>query len=335
MAVQNMFSCGNEYNTPNIALYWAATTGTLSVVNGGQLTSTSGGASWSVTAPGINITNGNTSYVGAACYFNTAPASTGDIIAYGEYFMNIQVSPSGQLICNPHNDGPIATSASGAVRFGPGQRNYIEVIYFCANGANVTAHLYNNGVLVASGTGSPNGGAPLNTVNFGDLSAVCNGGLIMDDIYIADNTFPTPPTPIGNFVVNALLPNQDASVQWTPVGASPNFACVDNVPPNPSEYVQGGSVGLIDSYVVNTFSAGVSAIIAVVAQVVAEQDAAGNRAVEVGVGNGVSTTFGSPFGLGTVYAAFQSPFSLNPNNGDQAWTFGDLFGIEAAITVST
>ncbi len=81
-----------------------------------------------------------------------------------------------------------------------------------------------------------------NFVTFWDDVGICTWTDAADDITTAPQAY-------------SFVPVSDGSVAWTPASGVTNFPMVDNVPPNPAEFVSSNVPGAIDQYI-HDFPAG-------------------------------------------------------------------------------
>jgi hypothetical protein len=192
-----------------------------------------------------------------------------------------------------------------------------------------------NGISKASGSVAHSGGGPgiSTTINFGDLQSAFGGSLKICDIYIRDTTGSYANTNFGNGKVILLTPNAAGRVtNFTPVGQPANWQNAAEIPPQgDSDYNYSAAVGAEDCYKLS--APGTNATVGGV-QVFASarMDTVNPRGIELGIGNGTTENFGSPYGLTQTYAGYTSQFSNNPFTG-VGWFNVDLTTLQAAVEV--
>jgi hypothetical protein len=136
----------------------------------------------------------------------------------------------------------------------------------------------------------------------------------------------------GEGRIVALIPNgSGVSTQWTP-STGANWSCVDEVPPNTTDYVSGSASSLLDMYDLSAFSPTGVTIISVYPEARVLKDSAGTEQVYLPVRSGSTTTDGTAV---TVPTASYSRIvgdrrTVNPTTG-VAWTEADLASLQAGV----
>lgn len=211
-------------------------------------------------------------------------------------------------------------------------------VKFSSAGAG-TCKVYVNGALVLNLTGLTTGTTSIaDSVILGSgyahASTFQNIVAYYDDFFIYDATGAHNNAYPGDVKILALLPNGEGRVnQWSPTGAAPNYACVNEVPPDgDTTYVADSTVGHEDTYTLQALS-GASAVLGVQVCAFARKDDIVSRAIDLGVGNGASESYGSDIYLGANYSYVTQEFDQNPLTSAN-WATGDFTTLQAAVKVA-
>lgn len=194
-------------------------------------------------------------------------------------------------------------------------------------GASGSFTAWVNGLEVLAATGintQSTGDAFANQVGLGDLGNGLNQTTNADDFRIWDATGTTQNVALGvtlqdSRLITKLPSAAGAYSQLTPNGASANWQCVDDNPPDgDTTYVSGSTAGLMDAYDVP--SAGFTAApVMVAARAYARKDDAGTRQLAVGVDSSGHTSVGPTYALGSTYAWVDGCIPDDPNTSS-VWT---------------
>jgi hypothetical protein len=154
---------------------------------------------------------------------------------------------------------------------------------------------------------------------------ICDGGntgCYVDDFRIWDNTGSYENAALGtdSRIVTKLPNGAGATTQWTPNGASANWQCVDDNPPDgDSTYVSSSTVNNVDEYTAP--SAGFTAAPKMVlARIYARKDDSATRSVEFGVVSSGSSLSGNNATMGSGYAFYDADCSAEDPHTLAAWT---------------
>lgn len=260
------------------------------------------------------------SFGAASLSAGNAPGGTVFAFLYnGTYLLIIALSQSGQLFFyNPDTDTVLAISAIGLIAPASLPNHGIEVAVTLSPTAG-TVQMWLDGAVVIPLTSG------LNTTHGGNLYANqfalgegSDGGatFFTDYVRVWDNTGSYQNAPVGYDVrkLTKLPQGPGDLTQWTKNGGASNWQCVDNNPPNPSDYVSSTASGTDDSY-----SMGSSGLTGIPSQTVVksyvEKDDANTRAIEIGVRSSGSNGLGSPYTLGTSYVWVDTCISVDPATG--------------------
>jgi hypothetical protein len=190
-----------------------------------------------------------------------------------------------------------------------------------------SAQVWVNGLEVINATGittQATANAYANQVHFGDAGNLSNQNTQADDFRVWDNTGTSQNAPLGASVLDSRLitklPSGAGSfTQFTPNGASANWQCVDDNPPDgDTTYVSGSTAGLKDAYAmpVANFT---KAPVMVLSRAYARKDDGATRELAVGVDSSGNTSTGPTYVLSSSYAFYDGCIPLDPN-GSIAWT---------------
>jgi hypothetical protein len=206
----------------------------------------------------------------------------------------------------------IATSAPGVIA--PLQWFAVEVL-LTVNGASGVLQVWVNGAevlnLISLNTQFTSN-AWANQVRLADST---NPGAYFDDFRVWDNTGSTQNAPIGSGFDSRLLTKLPSGAggltQWTPNGASANWQCVDDNPPDgDTTYVSSTSTNY-DSYALPSAGIVVPPFM-VVARSYYRKDDANTRTFQNGVRSGTSNALGATFTAGSSYAFVDSCIPNDP-----------------------
>ena len=331
---------GANYDTSTIPQFWSAIIGAPQVFPGldGSCLTTKLGLAWAV-EQSLSVALNTTSTVGFACQAASAPGTP----SQGGLIMAIPSSgiPNPALYLNSlgqlswiANAVTICASSNGAFTFG--QRNYIEVQYQCnSGGTSISSTIFVNGIVVASGSATVAVAATTSVV-FGDFQGLFGpSNLEVGTMYVNDSTGSFCNGPLGNTYMNLLLPDSEGRVDtWTPFGNSPNFACVNTVPPpGDATYNFTSTVNNADCYGLQAPAGNLGSITGVVSMASLRIDVAGSRSVAVGLGNGSTESYGSGVAMTTSYNTVRQNFSSNPFTSS-AWLTTDIAALQGAVKVT-
>lgn len=156
----------------------------------------------------------------------------------------------------------------------------------------------------------------------------------LDDIYVADSTGSTCNTSLGNARIIARDVNAaGSSAQWTPVGDSPNYACVDD--PNThdidSTYVTSNSLTDKDLYNI-TNTTGLSGIVHAVGVNLIGRTPVGSRKLlpRMKLSTNESTGVTGAF-LNSSYLRYRDWFETKPGGG--TWSMSDVDNLEVGMSI--
>jgi hypothetical protein len=176
-----------------------------------------------------------------------------------------------------------------------------------------------------SGDTQPDTGTDVESVKIWN-QGVSNYEYVM---YIDDVVYGTGDWP-GDIRFDALVPNGDSSVQWTPSTGSDNYALVDERPPSTADYVSAGSPGLEDLYDLADWSGTAKTPQFVMAWAYAKKDVAGDIQLQLFVDSNSSESSGSPLDLTTTDAYYSHLAATDPN-GSIAWLDNAIDALKIGI----
>lgn len=207
--------------------------------------------------------------------------------------------------------GPFATVS--------GQWCYVEIVFTIANSGG-TVELFVNGVSQGSFTGDTQQQTN-NTVGHVEFRSPDETGsgnpFDFDDVYFKDDT-----TPLGEIRIATLRAIADtADADFTPVGASPNYNCIDEtLVDGDTTYVQGSNSGDLDLYEYEDVPGDPSAIYGVQLVTFARKTDVGARTLTTAIKSGATLdSSGTPPALATTYDRYDRMIPLDPD-GSIPWT---------------
>lgn len=193
--------------------------------------------------------------------------------------------------------------------------------------ANETVTFYINGIAQLS-YDAPN--TQINEAYIGGPN--WNNYAYFDDFYVDGNISKNEAPPSDRFLFS-LANNAGASSQWTPIGASANYQCVDDVLPNyDTDYVIANAADLTDLYAINNVTLPMNYKVSAVLPIALARAMAAGPKLRLAASNGSNTTIGNEHAIGTSYAYVWESLSLAPDGGE--WTESKInaaqFGYKSA-----
>jgi hypothetical protein len=161
-----------------------------------------------------------------------------------------------------------------------------------------------------------------------------NISLFVDDLYVLDTSGAAPYNDfLGDVRVATLSPNgQGSSTQWSPVGSSVNWACVNDLTSDDDlTYVASGTAGQRDLYTLQDLPT-TGQVLAVQIAVKARKDDAGNRVVRIVEKQGTNTRLGPDTALSTAWVHYITPIRTTAPDGT-AWDASKVNGLEVGVEV--
>jgi hypothetical protein len=238
------------------------------------------------------------------------------------------------------------TSASGVFTFGNRHEVEIEITEFNSSG---TVTVYLDGVPIGPLTGvqprnisgtilALNDGATIHSVGIGGgfQGGLTSTPIVCDSFYAMDTTGAYCNAPVGPAISVPMFPNgvgQESA--WTPVGATPGWNCIHEVPPDgDTTYISSSTVNQEEACTLSAAS-GISGVYGVCVISDQRQDTSGGgRTVELGIGNGTTRSYGTAWGLGTTYVMNTTAFSSNPFTS-APWALADLSTLQVAAKLAS
>lgn len=217
---------------------------------------------------------------------------------------------------------------------------YWHSVEISASISTTTGHVVVNvdGTKVIDFTGNTrNGGtvAALDTIKFQVASYISSvSSMVIDDLYICNDTGTTNNTFLGDIRVQTMLPNAaGSSTQLTPTGSTNNWQNAGEVPYNDATYNTSAVVGQRDTYGLSDLVAGTDKVYAVQAVTHAQKSDAGAANMKVALKSGAGVYYGPVQPLGTTDTAYATVFETNPAT-TAAWTVTDSNGLEAGVEIA-
>lgn len=173
------------------------------------------------------------------------------------------------------------------------------------------------------------------------LGAPSAGNLYIDDLWICDavdasasqaaanNDF------LGDMKVVSLFPTGAGdTTQFTPSTGS-NWAAVDEVPPNTTDYVASATSGQRDLYGLADLPVGTVSPLGIRVSLYAAKSDAGASALKTVVKeSGGTVTTGSSQPLSTSWAAYHGPMRPTRPSDGAAWTVADINALQVGVEVA-
>lgn len=170
-------------------------------------------------------------------------------------------------------------------------------------------------VLNLTGQDTNNSGGNWDRVQFLQPAGSTVGTYQIDDLYCLDSA-----TTLGERRVETLYPTSDVAQGFARSTGSTNYTLVDEATVNgDTDYVQGSTVGDVDTYGFGDLSSTPTTIDAVQVTAFAEKTDAGSRSIALQVKSGATTSDGSNYALAASYGKFERILTTDPNTAT-AWT---------------
>lgn len=274
--------------------------------------------------------------IGIGMRFDNDSISVGDRMIFqfaGNNGANRQFSimsrANGQIaVVNNDNSGAIACiSDPGALAVG--SWDYFE-FSFHHDGTSDTgsnARIKKNGTVIAEGLGvnlRANSNYTPDTIRW-----QMNYRTFIDDIYVVDSY-----TSLGDRRVFSMVPTADtADKDFTASSGSDNFAMVDDLPFNTSDYVAASAAGALDLYALSDLPFTPVSITAVQAHYLMAKDDATERTARVVLKSGSTVFNGDTVGVPSSFSYGRSAILETDPNTSAAWTAAAVDALQAGLEV--
>jgi hypothetical protein len=271
--------------------------------------------------------SGNTSFVGAG---------TG---GFGNF--SLAVGSNGSLILQEGYSGPTIVAQSGPGVVTAGRYYWIDIeITFNSVSGSVSVYLSTpagGGALFAA-TGvntAPNGNNFVNQVVLGQIAGTVIP-IRCDDFHCFDSTGTSLNAILGEGTrVYTKMPNAAGyTTNWTPNGATANWQCVDDVPPDDdTTYVSAATFPQTDGYAVG-LAGFTGAVNAVIRRSRIRKDDAGAHTFQNGVRSGSTNGLAAAVAVGSSYGWTDGVFVDDPNTS-AVWTPAAADAASPVITAAS
>lgn len=189
-----------------------------------------------------------------------------------------------------------------------------------------TLNVYVDGVQVLALTGLNTYATPVAIVNI--CKAFLTGTKYYDDFYMCDAA-----SWLGECRSTPLVLTGDtAQKDFTPSTGADNYACVDELPPNKTDYVSSATAGAKDRYTVTDMSYTPTAILGLKVSSVVMKDDITTRTVRNTLKSGATNANGATKPLSSSYRFIEDIFAADPNTS-AAWTKSGVDAVEVGIEV--
>lgn len=280
-------------------------------------------------------------HVHTAFWFRTTalPSATDTIVRYsadGIFFGNIRLTPAGEIIITQWN-GLGSAGTSPAVILA-GEWHHIELDCRWANGAGSLARLYVDGdptpAIDVADLDMFQSGTVIG-VNKIYLEGHTNGTVTFDDLFVwnEDGTDFALTTQLGEHIIETIVPDGDAAVQFTPTGAgTTNSDRVDEtgIDDGDTTYVESSTIGHEDRYTMaaQTFTPSKTHVLAVMSR--AKKTDVGAVNMRNIIRHGSTTGEAGDHLLASSYGTFASYYGKNPDTSAD-WGTTDVDAAEAGV----
>lgn len=185
-------------------------------------------------------------------------------------------------------------------------------------------NVYVDGVSVLSLTGINTNADSVDRIGF----AANFQSLVIDDYYICNTN-----AWLGEARVSPLPPTADtAQKDFTPSTGSSNYACVDEQPPNTTDYVSSTTVGAKDLYDITDLSYTPLNILGVKVSMYASKDEITTRTVRPIIKSGGTSSNGTTQALSSTNKFLSSIWAVDPNTS-AAWTKSGVDALQVGMEI--
>jgi hypothetical protein len=151
----------------------------------------------------------------------------------------------------------------------------------------------------------------------------------IDDLYVTDTA-----AKLGERRVETLYPTSDVAQGFARSTGAVNFSLVDEAQVNgDTDYVQGSTVGDVDTYGFSDLTGTPATIDAVQVSCFALKTDATSRSIALQVKSGATTSDGSNFALAASYGKFERLLLTDPNTA-AAWTAANVNAVQGGPKVT-
>lgn len=265
--------------------------------------------------------------------FSGAPAAASDIFKLldpsNSLAAALQLSTSGTLNSMFSND--VTTIVAGSANVCDNEWHWVEA-RMDPNTTNTFSQLWVDGVSQGSGT-SFNASSFPSAIQFLSVAGIT---IYIDDVIACDNVgtyFLSTAFPLGPRQISTLRPNADGATQFTPSSGVSNYALVDEISGDVSDYVESGTSGDQDTYEYSDLGFTPTEINAVMVNSYVQNPNAGTINYQQIAKSNVSTATGASTKTPSSPKTAQAPFYTDPDTS-VAWTAAGVnaaqFGIKVA-----
>lgn len=292
------------------------------------------------------IPNASTVVLGVALSAWTGDATNPIIVL--EDATTSRTSPITQIDIRLTSDGAFQATRNGVVlgttpafifTFSDGTTtswNYLEVKTFVNHSTGSIILRLNGQVFlnISSVNTQQSGNNYINMVRFQPFATSGNYHILLDDIYILDDTGSAPQNDfLGECRVQTQFPTANGDTNdFTAVGAGNNYQAVnETISDDDATYVRSGVVGNIDDYVMGTVAL-TGTIFAVQLNLTHRKDDVGVRTVAPIIHSGGTFYEGSTFVCQSNYTLAQELWQLEPHSA-APWTNGTINAMTAGLKI--
>ena len=208
---------------------------------------------------------------------------------------------------------------------------YVEVKYVFGSGTSgaIQVKVDNVDFINVTGIDTAGGAASVNTFYFQTSTTA-----YYDDFYICDNTGTTNNTFLGPISVYTMVPTGNSTPLNMTASSGLNYACVDEMPWNSTDYVTATASGQTDMYTLSGLpgSLTASSVSGVLVKARSMKPTVNSGQAQLVVSNSAFTSYSSSRTITqTSYISNWATFELQPNGS--AWTQADIGTMVAGIKI--
>ena len=288
---------------------------------------------------GVSVPNVTTLHIGFGGFFNSLnnwicgfcrdPAHS--YLGNPTNGMRVYLDTAGTISIRNNNTAAVIATSSSTLSINTWY--YIEIKYVFGSGTAGSCQIKVDGVDYINSTSIDTAGtaALINSFYFQSTNPATN---YYDDFYICDTTGATNNTFLGPISVYTLVPTANSATVEMTASAGLNFACVDDIPPNITDYVTGTAANQIDLYAMSDLPVGVTptTIPGVLLKAKSSKPTANTGQIQMAARYSAVSSFSTSRSVTqTSYIGNCSIMETQPDGS--AWVKAAIDGIEAGIKV--
>jgi hypothetical protein len=205
----------------------------------------------------------------------------------------------------------------------------VKAVFNTGTSGSIELKVDDNSVLNLTGINTSGAATQINMMYVNGISGTWT---YIDDLYVCDGTGTINNDYLGPVGVYTMVPTgAGSSTQMTP-STGANWSCVDELPPNTTDYVTTTAAGQTDLYAMSDLPGGLSPtdFIGVLVKARSMKSGTNNAAIQLALSYSGSTSTSSTLAVYTgSYIENTMVFETQPNGSN--WDLASINGLEAGI----